>query len=365
MKIIHETEVLVIGAGVVGCTIAYHLAQRGKSVTVVDSGSIGAGSSSANMALVWVQSKEPTPYMELNLLSSRLHTELAAEFDEDVELRQPGGIILCYDEKELESRLAVMEHFKASCSEYQAHALSAVEVRELEPFVTPDLAGGIYSPHDGHINPFKFISTVVRLSKKHGTKFMLHTPVLQILRDENGVTGAKTPQGVIRADHVVVAAGTAAPELVRPLGVEIPLRLVRGQLLVTARTKPMFSHPLHRMRQTEAGNILIGTTHESVGMDTSTTIDAAREMAHGAIRLIPELKDISIIRQFSGIRPIPFDKWPFLGQVESVPGLYISVSHSGITLAPVHGKAISDLILDGETDVPITQCRPERFSEVG
>lgn len=141
MKIIHETEVLVIGAGVVGCTIAYHLAQRGKSVTVVDSGSIGAGSSSANMALVWVQSKEPTPYMELNLLSSRLHTELAAEFDEDVELRQPGGIILCYDEKELESRLAVMEHFKASCSEYQAHALSAVEVRELEPFVTPDLAG--------------------------------------------------------------------------------------------------------------------------------------------------------------------------------------------------------------------------------
>lgn len=365
MKIIHETEVLVIGAGIVGCTIAYHLARRGMSVTVVDSGSIGEGASSANMALVWVQGKEPAPYMELNLLGARLHSELAAEFDEDVELRQPGGLILCHDEAQFEEKLAVMERFNASCSEYQARALSADEVRDREPFVSPDIAGGIYGPHDGHINPFKFISTAARLSKSRGTSFILHTPVLQILRNENGVTGATTSRGVIRADHVVVAAGTAAPELVRPLGVEISLRFIRGQLLVTARTKPMLFHPLHGLRQTEAGNILIGTTHESVGMDTSTTVDAAREIAHGAIRLFPKLRDILIIRQFSGIRPMPFDRWPFLGPVQSIPGLYISVSHSGVTLAPVHGKVISDLILDGETAVPITHCRPERFSEIG
>ena len=238
MKIIQETEVLVIGAGIVGCSIAYHLAWRGMSVAVVDSGAIGAGTSAANMALVWVQGKEPPPYMELNLLSSRLHAKLAEQFDEDVELRQPGGIIPCYDEAQFEEKLAIMERFSASCSDYQARALSPAEVRDLEPSISPNIVGGIYGPHDGHINPFKFISTVVRLAKSRGTKFFLHTPVLQILRDENGVTGVETSQGVIHAKHVVVAAGTATPDLVRPLGVNIRLNFVRGQLLVTARAKP-------------------------------------------------------------------------------------------------------------------------------
>jgi sarcosine oxidase subunit beta len=361
MKILHETDVLVIGAGIVGCSIAYSLAKRGVSVTVVDGRSIGEGTSSATMALIWVQGKEPAPYMELNLLGAQLHAELATGFDEDVELRQPGGLILCQEEDEFQERLAAMERLKRGSSQYQAQPLSAAEVRELEPVVSSDIAGGIYSPHDGHINPFKYMSTVVRMSKRGGAAFLLHTPVLRILRNEGGVTGAETAQGTIRANQVVVAAGGAAPDLVRSLGVDIRLNQVRGQLLVTARTKPIFSHPLHNQRQTESGNILIGSTHESVGMDTSTTWDAAREIARRVVRLIPALADLSVIRQFSGVRPMPVDGLPFLGPVQRIPGLYISVSHSGITLAPVHGKVISDLIVDGETDVPIAQYRPDRF----
>lgn len=363
MKTLHETEVLVIGAGIIGCSVAYHLARRGLDVTVVDSGAIGAGTSSANMALVWVQGKQPSNYMELNLLSSLLHAKLAEEFDEDVELRQPGGIIPCHDEETLQEKVAIMEKFNADCADYKARQLSTKEALELEPYLSPDIAGAIYGPYDGHINPFKFISSTVRLAKRHGTKFFLHTPILEILRNEHGIIGAETSEGTIRAKYVVVAAGTAAPDLVRPLGINILLERVRGQLLVTARTKPMFSHPLHGIRQTEAGNIMIGTTHESVGMDTSTTFDAARTMAREAIQIVPELKNISVIRQFSGIRPMPVDKWPYLGPVERVPGLYTAVSHSGVTLAPLHGKVISDLIVDGETTVPISNCQPERFSD--
>lgn len=364
MKIIRETEVLVIGAGVIGCSITYFLAQRGVPVTLVDAGSIGEGTSFATMALVWVQGKEPASYMELNLLGARLHAELAAEFDEDVELRQPGGLILCHNEAELEAKLIVMERLNAGSSKYQARALSASETQEYEPFVSNDIAGGAYGPHDGHINPFKFMTAIVRRSKNHGAYFFLHTPILHILRDESGVTGAETAQGVIRSNHVVVAAGISAPELVQPLGVKIPLELVRGQLLVTERVKPMLFHPMNGQRQTEDGNILIGTTHEHVGTDVSTTAGAAHNNACRVIRLFPKLRDILVIRQFSGIRPMPFDGLPILGPVQSVPGLYIAVSHSGITLAPVHGKVISDLILDGETAVPITPYMPERFLEV-
>jgi sarcosine oxidase subunit beta len=90
-KVIGEAEVVVIGAGVIGCSIAYHLARRGVSVTVIDANGVATGTSSATLGLVWVQRKNPAEYMELNWLSSKLHAELARTFDEDVELNQPGA----------------------------------------------------------------------------------------------------------------------------------------------------------------------------------------------------------------------------------------------------------------------------------
>jgi glycine/D-amino acid oxidase-like deaminating enzyme len=126
---------------------------------------------------------------------------------------------------------------------------------------------------------------------------------------------------------------------------------------------PILNHPKDGVRQTIEGNILMGTVHEDVGLDSSTTIEAAKKIADHAIRTFPILRDIPIIRQFSGIRTMPVDGLPFMGPVEKVPGLFISVSHSGITLAIVHGKVISELIVDGYTNVPIDCYKPERYTQ--
>jgi glycine/D-amino acid oxidase-like deaminating enzyme len=358
-----ETRVAIIGAGAIGCSIAYHLAVRGTDVTVVEGMSVGAGTSSANLGLVWVQGKEPAPYMELNLLGARLHAGLAPKFDEDIGLRQPGGLTICMDEVELEEAMHSMERLNAGSRMYQARALTPAEVRELEPCVSSEVVGGVYTPHDGHINPNKLVFHLERLARRNGAHFVLGTPVSSIAVDEAGVFGVRTSNGLVRARIVVVAAGVGSPALIEPLGFKLPLRFDRGQILITAQARKLLHHPTDSIRQTEEGNILIGTTHEDAGLDTSTTSAATAKIARNALRTYPVLKNLQVIRQFAGIRPMPADGKPYLGPVDRFPGLYVAVSHSGITLSVLHGKVISELILDGKTDVPIGPYRPERYAQ--
>ena len=363
MNTTHDTQVAIIGAGAIGCSIAYHLASRGAHVTLVEGKGVGAGTSSANLGLVWVQGKEPAGYMELNLLGAKLHATLATRFEEDIGLRQPGGLSICLDEVELQESLESMKRLMSGSSKYEARALSPAELRDLEPCISSEVIGGVYTPHDGHVNPNKLVVNLERLARREGAQFLLRTQARSIRVDERGVRGVETPDGFVRAGAVVVAAGVGSAALVEPLGFKLPLRFDRGQILVTAQVGPLLHHPTDNIRQTEEGNVLMGTTHEDAGLDTSTTIDAAGRIARNAIRSFPVLRDIPVIRQFAGIRPMPVDGKPYLGPVERVPGLYVAVSHSGITLAALHGKAITELILDGKTEVPIGPYRPERYAQ--
>jgi sarcosine oxidase subunit beta len=364
-RIIQDTEVCVIGAGVVGCSIAYNLAESGTAVTVVEIETIGAGTTKATLGLVWVQGKEPAEYMELNLAAARLHAGLAEKFDEDIGLRQPGGLIICLEENQLQAEVMVLQQLAATTgTPYEARVLSAAQVREMEPSVSLEITGGIYSPYDGHVNPFKLLSGMVRLARQRGACFIEHTPVRRILQSDSKVTGVETTRGILRAKSVVIAAGACAPMLLEPLGAPLSLKLERGQILVTAAIGPLIHHPLGlAMRQTVEGNFLLGSTHEHVREDKSTTIKAAHQIASQAIRIVPSLCDVPVIRQFSGTRVIPVDGLPILGPVTSIMGLFIALSHSGITLAPLHGKVIKELILNGKTSVPIHHYRPERFNK--
>jgi glycine/D-amino acid oxidase-like deaminating enzyme len=363
MNILHETQVIVIGAGVIGCSIAYHLGVRGMDVAVLDSGNICSGASSANLGLVWVQEKEPSSYMELNMMGVQMHSKMAPKYDEDVGFRMPGGIVLCLTDKDLERSMKTYERLKKDSKSYMACFLNPREVRELEPYVSNKIVGGFYSPHDGHIDPLRLTHQLAVLAKRAGVRFILETKAINILNKDGMVTGLHTGAGDIVAKNVVIAAGTGSSSLANPLGINLPLRFDRGQILVTGAIKQILHHPTEDIRQTVNGNILMGTTHEEAGLDNSTTTDAAVRIATNALNSIPILKDVPILRQFSGIRPMPIDKRPFLGSVKSMEGLYIAVSHSGITLSILHGKVISDLVVDGMTDIPISDYDPERFSK--
>jgi len=109
----------------------------------------------------------------------------------------------------------------------------------------------------------------------------------------------------------------------------------------------------------------MGATMEDVGFDWSTSLEGAAKIAKNAARTVPATRKLAVIRQFAGLRPMPRDELPFLGPIPHIPGYYVAVGHSGITLSPIHGKIISDLIVEGETEIPIEDYDPLRYDSRG
>lgn len=360
---IYETEVAVIGGGAVGCSIAFQLARRGKDVALIDKAEPGAGTSTKNFGLVWVQSKTPHTYMELSLRSSQLWPQLVEALGEDVDLRQGGGLSLCLTEAEYERSEAILREQQRSPL-FQGRMISPREVFAMQPGVSREIVGALWSPHDGDVNWIKWTHALSRGCERAGVRMLTRTEVRGIERDGDGaVRGVRTDRGRVAAAQVVCAAGPWSKGVAAMVDVEIDLRPQRGQILITEGTEMICPTPMGLVRQEPHGQFFMGVTHEEVGFDWSTTEDAYRSIRKRAAQLVPGTADLKVVRQFAGLRPMPRDGLPILGPVDRVPGFYIATSHSGITLSPIHGRIISDLIVEGETDIPIDDYDPLRFEK--
>jgi glycine/D-amino acid oxidase-like deaminating enzyme len=361
-RVIAETQVAVIGAGAVGTSIAYSLARRGVDTVLVDKGTVCGETSGATVALVWVQTKTPAHYTRLSLLSSDLYPEVVRALDDDVEYARPGGVRLATSEREMADAVRLAEQQRLAGG-LTIEILDGAGVRRLEPAVGPDVVGGIYCHQDGHVNSLLFVHALARAARRHGARVMPFTPLSAITRDADGaVSGIVTPGGTIRAKVVVDAAGVQAPAVAAMVGMRLPIIPCRGQVIITEPLPPTVTRPLHILRQSpKSGIFLCGETGDFAGLDKSLTPDAIHSVARRAVRLVPALARAQALRIFAGLRPWPPDGLPFLGPVPSVPGFYVAVGHSGITLSPAYGKVLSDLIVDGRTDVPIHHYDPCRF----
>jgi sarcosine oxidase subunit beta len=348
----------------VGCSIAYWLAKRGKEVILVDKSGPGTGSSVANFGLVWSSAKEPHTYMELNLLSSRLWPQMIDELGEDVEYRL-GGLKVVLTEKDFEAQGALVERQRRS-SLFQGRMISTAEARDMQPGLSPDIAGALYCPDDGDSNPIKWTYALLRGCKRQGVKVMRDTEVLGFdMGDGNQITGVLTSRGRIQAGSAVNAAGVWAAQIAQMVGVTIGLFPQRGQVLISEAAPMILPVAQSTVRQSLDGNIYMGATMEDVGFDWSTSPGGAEKIAKNAAKMVPQVRELSVIRQFSGLRPMPRDGLPFIGAIPHVPGYYIAVGHSGNTLSPIHGKIISDLIVEGETGIPLEDYDPLRYDARG
>jgi len=364
MKTIHSTEVVVVGAGAVGCSIAYWLTKRGKDVTLVDRKGPGSGSSVANFGLVWSSIKEPYTYMELNLRSSLLWPKMLEELGEDVEYRR-GGLKLCMTEEEYVKFEGVLERQKRSPL-FRGRLVSPQEAFDMQPGISRQIVGAVYCPDDGDSNPIKWTYALIRGCRRLGVKIMRDTAVTGFDLDEgNRVAGLLTNRGRISTEYAVNAAGPWAAQVAEMVGVTIGLSPQRGQVLVSEPAPRVLPMAMSLVRQSLDGNFYMGTTTEDVGFDLGNTIEAAEKIGKNAARMVPATRNLSVIRQFSGLRPMPRDGLPFIGPIPHVPGYYIAVGHSGNTLSPIHGKIISELIVDGCTDVPLDDYDPLRYDERG
>lgn len=361
MNTIDQTQVVVIGAGAVGSSIAYQLAQRGQAVTLLDKDEPGRGTSSTNFGLIWTQTENNHHYVDYAIQSTLLWPDLVDELGEDVDYRPGGGLSLCLTEEEYARRAAQLEKQQKS-QLFQGRMLTPAEVFARQPGVARAIVGALWSPHDGDVNWNKWTQALIRGCRRAGVQLRPHMPAQQLVRDTDGqIRGVQTTDGLIEAEHVVVAAGIWSKQLLETVDIPIDLYPLRGQILVTEPTEMICPLAMSTVRQEPHGRFFMGVTHEKVGFDRSITPDAYRAIRDHAVKLVPAVKDLQVMTHFAGLRPMPGDGLPILGTVNSIPGLYTAVSHAGITLSPIHGRVISDLIVEGETAYAIEQYDPQRF----
>ncbi len=287
MNTLHKTEVIVIGGGAVGCSIAYQLARRGKDVTLVDKAEPGAGTSTKNFGLVWVHTKEPHTYMELSLRSSLLWPKLVEELGEDVDLRQTGGLAPCLTEEDYANAEARLERQRRSPL-FQGKMIPPDEVFAMQPGITRDLVGASWSPHDGSVNWIKWTHALARGCERVGVRMLHQTEVEAIERDkDNCITGIMTNRGRIAAPNVVCSAGPWSKELAGLVDLPIDFFPQKGQILITEATEMICPMTMDSVRQEPHGQFYMGTTHEEVGFDWSTTAEAYKAIRDYAARLVP------------------------------------------------------------------------------
>ncbi|MFP4429054.1 MAG: NAD(P)/FAD-dependent oxidoreductase [Desulfovermiculus sp.] len=377
-----QADVLIIGGGVIGCSIAYHLACRKAKVAVLEDGDLAAGSSSACDGLVFLQSKKPGVHLDLALASRERFLYLQDELPLPIEFSACGGLVVVEDQAQMQAMQSFVD--RQVQGGLEVSLLDCKQARELEPELSPDIAGASWSTLDGQVNPIALTQSMALGAKERGGEILTGTEVTAFVWDKRGVRGVHTNRGRFEARVVVLAAGVWTARLGSMLGMHIPIIPRKGQLAVTQPTLPLLRHPMLSatyiaakfdpelagsgaqgvsMEQTAHDTLLLGSTREFAGFDRSTVSQSIIGIARRCAAIVPALRDLRIIRSFAGLRPYTPDGVPLLGSAPGVSNVYIAAGHEGdgIALAPITGELMAQLICDGGTDLPLDAFRTDRF----
>ncbi|SEF16147.1 Glycine/D-amino acid oxidase [Streptomyces sp. Ag109_O5-10] len=373
-------DVVVIGAGMAGAACALYASRAGLDVIVVDRGPVAGGTTGAGEGNLLVSDKEPGPELELALLSGRLWADLAGEFGDRIEYEPKGGVVVAAEPE----GLAALERFAAGqrARGVAAENVGADQLRDLEPYLAPGLAGAVLYPQDAQVMPTLAAAHLLRAS---GARLATGRTVTEVLRDAGGaVRGVRTGRGDIHAPAVVNAAGTWGGEVAALAGVHLPVLPRRGFVLVTEPLPRRVRHKVYAadyvadvasdsaalqtspvVEGTASGPVLIGASRERVGFDRSFSLPAVRALAAGAVRLFPFLSAVRALRTYLGFRPYLPDHLPAIGPDPRAPGLFHACGHegAGIGLATGTGRLIAQVLSGEAPELDLSPFRPERFGE--
>ncbi|MEX2355658.1 MAG: FAD-dependent oxidoreductase [Thermaerobacterales bacterium] len=363
-----EYDAVVIGAGFLGNFIAFNLSKKGVKTCVIEKQYPAAGTSGTTPAWVGYGNRRPVHYALFAKESSRLYEQIQDEYGIDYEYSRPGALAIVWTQDAYEQRKAVVADQQAHGIDVQL--LTAEQVAEMEPVISPDnIAGALYSPGDAHIMPFKVVHITGYLARELGATYKFYTEVTK-LEQHDGRYTVHTNQGVvIRAGKVCLAAGVWSPAVSETLGIDLPIHPSRGQLVVSddlpaTVAKIVGGGSLHQWKQ--PGPILMGSvTNEDGISENVNTYDGLQGVLRGLVKLAPTMKDAPVVRAFSGIRPMPADGLPLLGEVPGYPGFFVAVTHSGATLGPAIGQVTAELMCGEEPFYDITPYHVSRVFEEG
>ena len=356
-------KVAVIGAGIVGSSVAYRLSEGGAEVVLIDGASPGSGTTSSSFAWVNANNKLPREYFDLNVAGMREHERLRGEIGGGW-LHATGNLIWAEDQESLESRVERLLSWS-----YAAEMLPASTVVErLEPEAAlPEVRIGHF-PDESWADAPALTKTLVEVATRNGTQTRFGNAVHDVEVDDEGVAIRLEDGDTVRADAVVNAAGANGASVAQMVGRELPLDVFPGLLVRAAVSGEPLRHLLHtpriNVRPDGDGYILLhhGSIDERLTDDFAGLEDPlCGELLEKARLVLPALEGAEVVEARFGLRPVPADGHSCVGTLPRIPGYYEAVTHSGVTLGPLIGRLLAREILTGEVDPLIAPFRPDRF----
>lgn len=374
-------DVVVIGGGVIGLTIARALALRGvRDVLLVERARLGAEASSAAAGMLAPQAEadEADGFFNLCCQSRDMYPTFVAALREetgiDSELDRTGTLYLAFsepDQKEIEHRY-----------DWQARAglavqiLSPTDARTLEPCISESLIGALKFPKDIQVENRRLLSALIAANEKIGVRFLTGTTVESIRISRGRVEGAETSRGFVHTGSVVVSGGAWSSFIQVPDAVSSHMRIepVRGQMVCfdAAGSSPSIArHVIYSPRgylvPRRDGRVLSGSTTEHVGFNKEVTASGVHSILANALEISPRISDLPLIGVWAGLRPRAHDSLPVLGAGAEIRGLVFATGHyrNGILLAPITGELIASAIVDNVVPRDLNAFGPDRFALVG
>ena len=382
-------DVIIVGAGIIGAACARSLAAAGCDVTVVDRGTTAGGTSSACEGNLLVSDKGPGYELVLAQYASTLWKAAAVDLTEQlgpqfpsIEYDAKGGLVVATTE----AGARVLLDFAASqrSAGVDACVLDADAAHELEPDLTPGITAAVHYPDDAQVQPTIATEALMASARRYGARLLENTPVTGAILDSAGaLVGVKTPAGDLRASRVLIAAGPWSGDVAALLGVYLPVRPRRGELLVTSRMPHRIFHKVYDadyvgavgsddralqtssvIESTAGGTVLIGSSRQQVGFDARLRVDALSEIAAKALRLFPFLAGATVIRSYGGFRPFMPDHLPVIGEDPRMPGLWHAAGHegAGIGLSLATAELLTALMLKRPTHLDASPFSAARAS---
>jgi sarcosine oxidase, subunit beta len=390
-----QTDILVIGGGIVGTATACYLAQYGHQVILLEQGELATEASGLNAGTIWATGWGQVPDLAstLSMGSLQIFTTLQLDLGYDLEFRQSGSLQAIQTDEEF--AFARQEVRDLLARGHQVELLDERDARRIEPALGPRTLGCLYYPHGGSANPVKTVLALASLAQQHGATMLTHHQVTAIAHLDDGSYQVATPPATFRAGTLVLAAGPWCRSLGTLLGLSIPVYPVRGQMWATAPAPPGIFHSIgaleshlywhthpysdeqtpleltHRQgqrltrhlygRQTRDGEIIIGGDRQLDAPKTPERDGIETNRAH-ALELFPFLQDLPIARTWAGWMPFTRDLHPLIGQIPRFGNLHLltGLSSSGFEKGLMAGKLLAESITHGAVVPILSAADPAR-----
>ena len=365
-----KSQVVVVGAGVVGCAVAYELARRGLNVRVIDRREVGQGATQASAGILapYIEAHDRRPLLDLTTRSLDLYDEFVARIVEDsgaaVQYVRTGTLEVATGPDDM----ARLQGIRTACSErgIGAELLDAAAVRQAEPQLGSAVRGGLVVEAHGFIGVAELTGALRRAAAAHGVAFQSSAAVTRIEGNGTGIR-IETAGDAFACESAVVAAGSWSGHMEIDGASPVPIRPVRGQLLHLGWPAP----PLKRVVWApdcylvpwSDGSVLAGATSEEVGFDERATVAGVRELIDATQRVAPGAAKAAFKEARVGLRPATPDQLPVIGPSAAMPGLVYACGHfrNGILLAPLTASVVADLVVDRRLDPVLDLTSPSRF----